>query len=177
MTPYLLSWVRAYACASQLTVTELAAQHAMTLLVASCSLWYRGWLRFPHTKRVDRHTVTAIDIKDGRKDNFSYVSELRFVRLTITSLLLVNLTLLFTSVLPLILHLIISIWSTAEEPSQAYQPSISSILPSVMLAYIPSSVDQQLQQVLNSGADKIWVMTRLLGGMSCGFGLRGEWLY
>lgn len=96
---------------------------------------------------------------------------------------LVPLTLLYTSLLPLLLQLFLSIWyspgPSSHEPLPATSHmSIISTLPQRIISLFPSdhlNIVTELEGELNrawNGADRVWAGTRLLGGMSAGFGLR-----
>ncbi|TXT12968.1 hypothetical protein VHUM_01369 [Vanrija humicola] len=125
------------------TALELAAQHAATLALALAILYARGW--WPR--------AAGEATRDGRQRSF--VPEL------------VPLVLLYTALFPLLLQLALSIW---------YAPP--SVLPERVVAALPSAVAEGIKAAEDSvlaawsGANRVWAGTRLLGGMSAGFGLR-----
>lgn len=102
----------------------------------------------------------------------------------------IPLTLLYTSVIPSLLQLVLSIWSnpplSTSESLSAPGSSASSLLLTDLLAALPASIAQHIppsivhtvkdtEAALRSAwgeTDKMWAGTRLLGGMSAGFGLR-----
>lgn len=95
--------------------------------------------------------------------------------LTIPSPLLVTLTLLYTSLLPLLLQLFLSIWYTQDRipSSSATLINVSTALPGWLVNHLPWLV--QYEAIVNDlwySVDRIWAGTKLLGGMSAGFGLR-----
>ena len=106
--------------------------------------------------------------------------------LTIVDMLrpsLIPLTLLYTSLLPLLLQLFLSIWYTPSMNPHEQPPSPSSFSPISTLPqpfislFSPETLDASLEfesAIAHTWAtaDKVWVGTRLLGGMSAGFGLR-----
>jgi hypothetical protein len=82
---------------------------------------------------------------------------------------LIPLTLLYTSILPLLLNLFLAIWH-APAPRTTYTASDIPVIP----AYLPPIMQDwsTLFWVSWNTTDRIWAGTRLLGGMSSGFGLR-----
>ncbi|RXK37973.1 hypothetical protein M231_04759 [Tremella mesenterica] len=152
---------------------ELVTQYLVTTFLGLGWLWWVGW--WPQDGRQGK-------LKDGRQENFIPI--------------LIPLTLLITSILPLLLQLILSIWSTSSPTSTFITPSqlsgadlhssntpfplLSSltILPASLLSFIPphyletvGNVETALWETWTK-SDRIWAGTRLLGGMSSGFGLR-----
>lgn len=146
-------------------VAELSAQLGVTTLLALVVLRVRGW--YPPTKR---------KYKDGRQEAFMPA--------------LIPAVLLFTALIPLLLQLILGIWTPSlvphhgehlpSYPSNIFTGSIPQILPLSLaqhLAPITEPIKDVLQEVRDTAAvawdtDPIWAGTRLLGGMSAGFGLR-----
>lgn len=106
---------------------------------------------------------------------------------------LIPLVLLYTALLPLLLQLGLSVWATTSSPYAPPSPSASPSSPDVdsdptsaplmatLSAVIPGLeklVPDALVQTLDhfeaawAASNKLWLGTRLLGGMSAGFGLR-----
>lgn len=89
---------------------------------------------------------------------------------------LIPLVLLYTTLLPLLLQLGLSVWSTAASPHSP-QPSSTPLSESFgavapwIVKLIPADVTEQIDRAWAS-SNKLWLGTRLLGGMSAGFGLR-----
>ncbi|EIW71372.1 hypothetical protein TREMEDRAFT_67728 [Tremella mesenterica DSM 1558] len=152
---------------------ELVTQYLVTTFLGLGWLWWVGW--WPQHRRQGK-------LRDGRQENFIPI--------------LIPLTLLITSILPLLLQLILSIWSTSSPTSTLITPSQLSatdlhtvdtpfplhssltILPASLLSFIPprhletaGNVETALWEIWTK-SDRIWAGTRLLGGMSSGFGLR-----
>ncbi|CAD6565396.1 MAG: hypothetical protein TREMPRED_001152 [Tremellales sp. Tagirdzhanova-0007] len=97
--------------------------------------------------------------------------------------ILIPLTLLYTSLLPLLLQVLLSIWYTPGLATDVSLPAsaISTRTPAIQERYtrfIPEGLGNTLFQLENEvsrvlgGTDHVWAGTRLLGGMSAGFGLR-----
>lgn len=84
---------------------------------------------------------------------------------------LVPLVLLYTTLLPLLLQLALSIWANASYHPHPAAPSSPLSLADALPAFVPRTFTENLESVWN-GSNKIWLGTRLLGGMSAGFGLR-----
>lgn len=88
--------------------------------------------------------------------------------------MLVPLTLLHTTLLPLVLQLFLTVWYTP--PAWGTQPAPSASLVSLLpvVAHVHPEVRAFLSALdeLWTGGDRVWAGTRLLGGMSAGFGLR-----
>lgn len=135
---------------------ELLAQHAATLALAIAILYARGW--YPSTQSSPR---------DGRQRSF--VPEL------------VPLVLLYTTLFPLLLQLALSIWyAPPASIHEALLPTGSSVsvLPERVVAALPPALADSIKAAEDgvmaawSGANRVWAGTRLLGGMSAGFGLR-----
>ncbi|GFZ49704.1 hypothetical protein JCM24511_07106 [Saitozyma sp. JCM 24511] len=154
-------------------VAELVAQHAVTLMLGLAVLWWRGWYPARH------HNQPKSGERDGRQENFLPA--------------LIPLTVLYTSLLPLILQLVLSIWYTPQSSIHESAPSLTStptpangtvplpfsdLLAGFLLGRLPSSWTDALREVYADisrawiSTDKVWAGTRLLGGMAAGFGLR-----
>ena len=96
---------------------------------------------------------------------------------------LISLTLLYTSLPPLILQLVLSIWYTPNSSPHESLPSSSSltlpsIIPHQVFQLLPPNIvvavvelGEELTRIWD-GVNRVWAGTRLLGGMSAGFGLR-----
>ncbi|ORX37656.1 Arv1-like family-domain-containing protein [Kockovaella imperatae] len=154
-------------------IVEILAQHLTTVALTLLCLAWRGW--YPTRGKMSN---------DGRRDNFQPI--------------LVSLTLCYTAVLPLLLQLFLSIWynpsshheylPTASPPALLLPTFIRTIEQLVQSQMPSSSVDAwsrfilpaltyvgEVEQALLDlwyASDRIWIGTRLLGGMSAGFGLR-----
>ncbi len=114
------------------------------------------------------------------------LTNLRF-RYLLHSITLISLTLLYTSLLPLLLHLIISIWSPLSSLSSSPTDltTLSSnnninllSVPTIFYSIFPSHSLRVLEGLVcdlkEEGINEMWIGIHLLGGMSSGFGLRGE---
>ncbi|WVQ78949.1 hypothetical protein IAT38_001041 [Cryptococcus sp. DSM 104549] len=153
-------------------VLEGAAQHLATLGLAILALKLRGWYPADRREMVGK----SMSARDGRQEFMLP--------------LLIPLTILYTSILPLLLQLILSIWYTPPPsihehlplPSSISSHPLTSLLSSFLLPpyLIPShfaipptllNLEADLAQAWHR-ADRVWEGTRLLGGMSAGFGLR-----
>jgi hypothetical protein len=103
---------------------------------------------------------------------------------------MVSLTLFFSSLLPCILHVCLYIWSTSpdddEAPTGAIRHSmLNAKLGLVTIArlsqWVPPSWGTQWADTWDAlastlqreGVDEMWIVVRLLAGMSSSFGLRG----
>jgi uncharacterized protein YejL (UPF0352 family) len=150
-------------------LAETIAQHAVTLLLTLLALRLRSW--YPGGD----DTAKPADHDDGRRVNFTWVSHGSSGdwQLTLRPML-VPLTLLYTSLLPLVLQLSLAIWYTPPVPtaSSVSSASLNSLLPveSRLHPELRAFVDA-LDEFWTQG-DRVWAGTRLLGGMSAGFGLR-----
>ncbi|WOO82210.1 Protein arv1 [Vanrija pseudolonga] len=138
---------------------ELLAQHAATLALALAILYARGW--YPARKG------GSLSSRDGRQRSF--VPEL------------VPLVLLYTTLFPLLLQLALSIWYAP--PASIHETLLptaasASVLPERVVAALPAALADSIKAAEDgvvaawSGANRVWAGTRLLGGMSAGFGLR-----
>lgn len=106
---------------------------------------------------------------------------------------LIPLTILYTSLLPLILQLVLSIWYTRPPSIHESTPSLTSTstpangslplpfpisLAESLLDRLPPAWTDALREVYADisrawvSTDRVWAGTRLLGGMAAGFGLR-----
>ncbi|WVQ66298.1 uncharacterized protein L199_004477 [Kwoniella botswanensis] len=140
-----------------IVLVEGIAQHGTTLCLALLALRFKGW--YPSSNAKNNMDDKK---KDGRQQDF------------LPSL--IPLTILYTSLVPLLLQLLLSIWYTPPPSIHEHLPvtftstSFFSSLP----FEIPSGL-LELENALNHAwarSDRIWVGTRLLAGMSAGFGLR-----
>jgi len=88
---------------------------------------------------------------------------------------MISLTLLYTTLLPLALQLVLSIWYTHDTSAKS---QVSNITPVFIFSLFPrhlaKSIDDTITETLRvwERTDRIWAGTKLLGGMSAGFGLR-----
>lgn len=85
---------------------------------------------------------------------------------------MISLTLLYATVLPVALQLVLGIWHEATAKKDADLPHhLSTLFSSLVSRHSPrlaATVDELL--ACWAGAEQIWAGTRLLGGMSAGFG-------
>ncbi|WWC65854.1 uncharacterized protein I303_108476 [Kwoniella dejecticola CBS 10117] len=147
---------------SQIIVTcscvllETIAQHVITSYLALLALRIRAW--YP----AGNDRVVPVDKRDGRRENFLPI--------------LISLTLLYTSLIPLLLQLVLSIWYTPPPSIHEHLPATASDISLLSTLPIKFPVELlELEAALHhawSRSDRIWIGTRLLGGMSAGFGLR-----
>jgi len=90
---------------------------------------------------------------------------------------MISLTLFYTTLLPLILQLVLSIWYTHEPPNANTHP-FDLWHPGSLAGLVSDDMAESLCTFVNEAAsmwqrtDRIWAGTKLLGGMSAGFGLR-----
>ncbi|KAI9638837.1 Arv1-like family-domain-containing protein [Dioszegia hungarica] len=142
-------------------MAEMAVQYGVTLILGLSVLWARGWWTpAPGTPSERVQGSGKAKAEDGRKANFRPI--------------LIPLTLLYTSILPLLLHLLLSIWYSPPTHPSSSTPLDTLHLPSMLTDNLPLeliSVMHTLHHLWNT-TDRIWAGTRLLGGMSAGFGLR-----
>ena len=88
---------------------------------------------------------------------------------------MISLTLFYTTLLPLALQLVLSIWYTQDPVDSA---SHSNGIPGLIVTLLPRdmalSIDNTVGEIASiwERTDRIWAGTKLLGGMSAGFGLR-----
>lgn len=153
---------------------ELGAQLATSTLLALVLLrvmeWYqpKAWglyepgLASTSSEAEVGEQKAETEQKDGRQRGFLPA--------------LIPLVLLYTTLLPLLLQLGLSVWSTAASPNSP-QPSSTPLSESFgavapwIVKLIPADVAEQVDRAWAS-SNKLWLGTRLLGGMSAGFGLR-----
>lgn len=91
---------------------------------------------------------------------------------------MISLTLLYSTILPLLLQLVLGIWHTSEGATDSPETHTDlrtlsgalQILPESMRAPLVAAIRECLD--LWNRTDHIWAGTKLLGGMSAGFGLR-----
>lgn len=147
-------------------VCEIAAQLCASTALALVILWIKGW--YPYEGKVD-DDASVKSMIDGRQQGF------------LPSL--VPLVLLYTALLPLLLQLTLGIWYTSIPSNQEGRqlPALGVNLPSLvpsslgpLAAQIQSALDDLLKHmsVMWQESDRVWAGTRILGGMSAGFGLR-----
>lgn len=159
---------------------ELGAQLATSTALALVLLRWRGWYT-PSTWGVYEPSVPSNDggydeakqagqkgQKDGRQRGFLPA--------------LIPLVLLYMTLLPLLLQLGLSVWSVAASPLTGLPglpgPQTSTPLSESFAAVAPwlvSRVPPQMAREVDrawASSNKLWLGTRLLGGMSAGFGLR-----
>ncbi|OCF61972.1 hypothetical protein L486_01638 [Kwoniella mangroviensis CBS 10435] len=142
-----------------IVLVEGIAQHGTTLCLALSALRFRGWYPSSNAKKnMDDKK------KDGRRQNF------------LPSL--IPLTILYTSLVPLLLQLLLSIWYTSPPSIHEHLPVPATFTYTSFLSSLPFEIPSEvleLENALNHAwarSDRIWVGTRLLAGMSAGFGLR-----
>ncbi|WVQ77766.1 hypothetical protein IAR50_007456 [Cryptococcus sp. DSM 104548] len=138
-----------------LVLLEGVAQHLATFLLALVALQVRKWDKIS-TKQLQ---AQPLGLQDGRQQYFLPI--------------LIPITLLYTALLPLLFQLLLYPWTTPVIPHHS-PASILSTLP-LPSSWTSSPAITGLDQHLSSQwaqTDKIWAGTRLLGGMSAGFGLR-----
>ncbi|ODN72886.1 hypothetical protein L202_08309 [Cryptococcus amylolentus CBS 6039] len=138
-----------------LVLREGVAQHLATLGLALAALKVRSWDSVP----LKQLRAQPLEIQDGRQRYFSPI--------------LIPITLLYTALLPLLFQLFLYPWTN---PVTTHVPptSLLSTLP-ILGSWAPSPAITAFDKHLSlqwAQTDKIWAGTRLLGGMSAGFGLR-----
>lgn len=148
---------------------ELAAQLGASTLLALVILRLKGWYPFTGKQSTKEDDGTEA-MRDGRQESFLPA--------------LIPLTLVYTALLPLLLQLALGIWypphPSIHESPQATGTFLSplALIPEFILARLPDSVATTLADITTGAsdvwadADRVWAGTRLLGGMSAGFGLR-----
>lgn len=145
---------------------ELAAQLGTSTTLAMVILRLKGWYPPPSSssnrEKVDTRATRAqvrpdAAIRDGRRDGFLPI--------------LVPLVLLYTALLPIILRLLLRIWypttTTYQSPPSAGGFALALQRHAPQLAAEVAALAEQW-----GSTDRVWAGTRLLGGMSAGFGLR-----
>ena len=88
---------------------------------------------------------------------------------------MISLTLLYTTLLPLALQLVLSIWYTHDASNRStYSYAVPTFINSLLPRHLANSIDGMITEMLHvwGRTDRIWAGTKLLGGMSAGFGLR-----
>ncbi|WWC92823.1 uncharacterized protein L201_007782 [Kwoniella dendrophila CBS 6074] len=150
------TWIQAFTVTA-IVCLEGFTQHAVTLALALLALKKRGWI--PSSCSTARNKEL---LRDGRQENFVPI--------------LIPLTILYTSLLPLLLQLVLSIWYTPPPSIHEHLPFAQSS--TSILSNLPFQLPQEYLEIENAlnqawfRSDRVWVGTRLLGGMSAGFGLR-----
>lgn len=153
---------------------ELGAQLTTSTALALALLRVRGWYKPTQWELYEPDAATIAEAekddekieesgqKDGRQRGFLPA--------------LIPLVLLYTTLLPLLLQLGLSVWSTAASPysPQASTTPLSESFGAVapwLVKLVPADATHQIDRAWAS-SNKLWLGTRLLGGMSAGFGLR-----
>jgi hypothetical protein len=88
---------------------------------------------------------------------------------------MISLTLLYTTLLPLALQLVLSIWYTHDiSNNSTYASTVPTFIHKLLPQHLASSTEDAITEMLRvwGRTDRIWAGTKLLGGMSAGFGLR-----
>jgi hypothetical protein len=134
----------------RLRLTETLAFHLGIMFVSFCVLKLVDWLR---TWRTQSRTPSAVR------------QEFR--------LSLIPLTLFYSSLTKYFLLLLLTIWLPA---SSSKTPPISQPLPSWAEKVLPNNelAYWAFQLLDDDKLDREWLVRNVLGGMSAGFGLRGE---
>jgi hypothetical protein len=89
--------------------------------------------------------------------------------------MMISLTLLYTTLLPLALQLVLSIWYTHTGRSEFIT---DFHMPTSLDGILPENIIRSIEIIIQDGVsiwdktDRIWAGTKLLGGMSAAFGLR-----
>jgi hypothetical protein len=89
--------------------------------------------------------------------------------------IMISLTLLYTTLLPLALQLVLSIWYTHDIfIKSTYVYTVPTVIHSLLPGHLTISIEDTITEMLRvwERTDRIWAGTKLLGGMSAGFGLR-----
>jgi hypothetical protein len=89
--------------------------------------------------------------------------------------IMISLTLLYTTLLPLALQLVLSIWYTHDTSNKSTHSHSTPVLICRLLPHhLANSIEDTITEMLYvwGRTDRIWAGTKLLGGMSAGFGLR-----
>ena len=88
---------------------------------------------------------------------------------------MISLTLLYTTLLPLALQLVLSIWYTHDTSNKStHEHTVPTLIYNLLPPHLTSSIDGTITEMLRvwGRTDRIWAGTKLLGGMSAGFALR-----
>lgn len=95
---------------------------------------------------------------------------------------LVPLTLFYSSLTKLFLLFLLTIWTPISPTASSLQPSVQSEIPTDWLHEFISNPMSTLPVILSEFSrvldddkiDREWIIRNILGGMSAGFGLRGQ---
>lgn len=88
---------------------------------------------------------------------------------------MISLTLFYTTLLPLALQLVLSIWYTHDSANSSTNiQQVPSFITCILPLHLADSIEDTARDVFGiwQRTDRIWAGTKLLGGMSAGFGLR-----
>ena len=88
---------------------------------------------------------------------------------------MISLTLLYTTLLPLALQLVLTIWYTHDSSNKStYSYAVPTFINSLVSQNLAKYIEDTIAEMLRvwGRTDRIWAGTKLLGGMSAGFGLR-----
>lgn len=136
--------------------------------------------------------LARVDGEDGRGVYFRSVPTAKArieADVLFESIPMVSLTLFFSSLLPCLLHVCLYIWSASSSSPDAHsirhgimKNNLAPTIPTQLSRFIPPSWSLQWAETWHAlaetmqkeGIDEMWVVVRLLAGMSSGFGLRGE---
>jgi hypothetical protein len=89
--------------------------------------------------------------------------------------IMISLTLFYTTLLPLALQLVLGIWYTHDTSNKSTcDYTVPTFFHSLLSQHLASSIAETVTEMLRvwERTDRIWAGTKLLGGMSAGFGLR-----
>jgi hypothetical protein len=140
-------------------------------------LWIRNWLAL--MEKTDEEYISG----EFRRRKTRIKADV------LPSLPMVSLTLFFSSLLPCLLHVCLYIWSASSSESDSHsirhgimKNSLAPTITAQLSRFIPPSWSAQWAETWHAlvgtmqkeGIDEMWVVVRLLAGMSSGFGLRGE---
>jgi len=157
--------LRTFAGVLGIVTAETVSQHAITLGFTLVVLRWREW----YPMKGQPSPVT----NDGRQRDFMYVYPADLYLMLICSPSLIPLVVLYTSLVPLVLQLFLSIWYTS--PTATIPTSYTSLVDGIPfdIRLYPKMRHALIElEELWHRADSVWAGTRLLGGMSAGFGLR-----
>lgn len=165
-----------------ISATGNIAQHVTTTLISWIGLWMMGWVG--NVASSDERGADGEVEKDGRRVDFRYVMLAKrderhdvltyILSPTLHSLPMIPLTLLYSSLLPLSLHIILSIYS----PLPPSYPSSFLYLPLALtdrlsrIPYLAESAHSIIDSLDHEGINEMWIATHLLSGMSSGLALR-----